>query len=100
MFEAQLCIDATFEALGVEAILNPYSKPTPVLMLPSEGDEVREFNGSGFIEETGIYEIRAKDFEGWSDGLTFEVGGVMREVTSHEYRDPRRLKVVLKTVPV
>jgi len=99
-FEAQACIDAIFETLGIDAILDPDGTAIPVLVLPFQDDDVGRFGTIEILDESGIFEIRKADFAGFSDNAVLTVDGVRRSVQSHRVRDSRRLKVVLNTVAV
>ena len=104
-FDPQICIDTAFDAFGVAATLDPDGQARRVLMLPAEAEAVGDFNGQGYIRERGVYELRAADVQatdvqGGVDGMIFEIGGERRRIETHVYRDPRRLKAILNTVPV
>jgi len=98
MFDPSISVDAVFDTLGIDAIMDPDALAAPVKLMPREADDLREFGGIEIITATGLYEIRKADFAGHGDGTILEIDGDRRKVQSHTVRDPRRLKVVLNTV--
>lgn len=94
----QASINATFLHLGIAAVLDPDGQNKGVKVLPHEEDQFAEFHQTSLKAPGGSYEIRAVDFAGFSDGTILEVSGQRRKVQNSVSEDPRRLKLVLRTV--
>lgn len=99
MSPQQRAVDASFLHHGIEAVLDPDGAARPVRLLVSQPDEGLRFEGVQLLDETGVFEIRRADFDGFGDLAVLDVGGERRKVQSHRVRDPWRLKVTLDTVP-
>lgn len=98
MFQPQRAIDSVFLHQGIDAVLDPDGVALGVKLLAVRSDEVAQFHSVEIIDESGIFEIRAADFQGHGTGAVLAFGSERRRVQSHRARDPRRLKVTLYTV--
>ena len=95
----QLAIDATFDRLGVEAVIEQASLQRIVKIMPFEDDDFGDFGETRVKASGGTYEIRATEFEGFSKGAVLTVGAKRRKVQGIDCKDSRRLKRILRTVP-
>ena len=95
----QASIDASFTHHGIAAVLDPDSQNKDVLVLPHEEEQFSDFQETRVKSRGGSYEIRAADFAGFGKNTILLVSGNRRIVQSHGSKDPRRLKLILRTVP-
>ncbi len=91
-------VEETFRRHGIEAVLDPDWAARPVRLLPARPDEIADFRSMQVQSETGMFEILASDFEGFSKGAILAIGAERRKVQHIRTRDPRRYKVLLNTV--
>lgn len=96
----QRAVDTQFERLGIDAVLDPGGDEIPVKLLPTQPDETVRFGSMNILDETGVFEIRVADFAEQSDGVTLQIGTLVRKVQAHQITDRRRLKVRLDTIEV
>jgi hypothetical protein len=97
---ASRSVNSIFERLGIDGVVDPDGAATAVKLLPAEEDQSARFETLEIFEPGGIYEIRAADWAGHSDGVDLMVGVQRRRVQSHKVMDRLRLKVVLNTIEV
>ena len=88
----------TFRRHGIVAVLDPDGVARDVRLLPTRPDDVAGFGSMRVQSETGLFEILASDFAGYSKGAILDLGGERRKVQHARVRDPRRYKVVLDTI--
>lgn len=95
----QAAVDASFNHLGIEAVLEQDGQRETVRVLPYEGDEYADFGETRLKDRGGSYEIRTGEFEGFSKGAILEVSDTRRKVQSWDVKDRMRLKKILRTTP-
>jgi hypothetical protein len=93
-------VEDTFRRHGVAAVLDPDGAARDVRLLPTRPDDVAGFGDLRIQDQTGIFEILASDFAGFTKGAILDLGGERRRVQYARVRDPRRYKVTLDTVEV
>ncbi|WP_306133064.1 head-tail joining protein [Roseivivax marinus] len=96
-----LAVDASFERMGIDGILDPDVTARPVKLLPQRPDEFVDVGSFSVQAESGLYHVRPMDMAGFGKGAILEIAGARRRVQSApRSSDPRRLKLLLNTVAV